>query len=110
MKYFLTFISLLSLSACSFLWKPSEIPDNTVNTPEIIESTWTTNPPILSGATETEDVKKIPITPHDAKVTPKSKTETPTTKTATEVADDKEVETVMKDIDAIFADITKEEK
>lgn len=62
----------------------------------------------MSGTTKPEDVKKIPPTPHDAKVLPKSKVEESVTKTASGVADDKEVEAVMKDIDAIFADIAEE--
>lgn len=110
MKYFLSLTFLLSLSACSFLWKPSEIPDNTGNPQAILENTWTTIPTISGAIQQKEDVKKIPPTPHDAKVLSKSKAEEPVTKTATGVADDKEVEAIMKDIDAIFADIANEKK
>ena len=109
MKYFLVIFSLLFLSACSFSDKPSEAPGDISTVPAVIENSWVTTP-TLSGSTPIKDVEKIPVTPHDAKVIPKPKVEEPVTKTATGVADDKEVEAVMKDIDAIFADIANEKK
>ena len=109
MKYFLIIFSLALLSACSFSEKPSEAPGDIPTVPAVIENSWVTTP-TLSGSTPIEDAEKIPVTPHDAQVVPKWKVEEPVTKTATGVADDREVEAIMKDIDSIFADIANEKK